>query len=87
MLIEPEGPSYEIELIGKRLTRSNQPTLSKSKSTPSKGPVLLSNKHFLTWGGVPLGRARQQSLALKNVSEQMLKLRLEMRCTHENFQV
>jgi hypothetical protein len=65
-----------------------QPKASPHRpALPSKGPHLLSNKHFLSWGGVPLGRARQQKLTLKNVADHMLKLRLEIKATHDNFQV
>ena len=90
MSIEPDGPSYEVPLEGNVIShhRSNQAHPSSKAGPPVvRGPQLLSNKSLLVWGGVPLGRARQQSLTLKNVCQQMLKLRLEIKATHENFQV
>ena len=85
MAVEPDGPSYEIQL--EATVTSGESHYAASKTTTSRSPPLLSNKSQLVWGGVPLGRARQQNLVLKNVAEQMLKLRLEVKAAHTHFQV
>ena len=86
MAIEPDGASYELQL---EAHVASQERLSRGMRAPTtaRGPQLLSNKSQLVWGGVPLGRARQQSIVFKNVAEQMLKLTLEIRAPHDNFQV
>ena len=85
MAVEPDGPSYEIQLEATTQTAGRERYVSSKPS--SCAPPLLSNKHLLAWGGVPIGRARQQNLVLKNVAQQMLKLRLEIRAPHDEFQV
>ncbi|XP_052011848.1 centrosomal protein of 192 kDa isoform X3 [Apodemus sylvaticus] len=66
IFVQPLGPQYEVMLRGEVIS-------SGSKSLPpgphcSDIPLILSNKQFLTWGGVPLGRTQLQKLALRNSS-------------------
>ena len=88
MQVEPDGQSYELELIGDTIV-APEPTDSALTSAiqNSKGPPLYSNKRFLAWGGVPVSRAHQQTITLKNVAEHMLKLRLEIKASHQDFNV
>lgn len=66
IFVQPLGPQYEVVLKGEVIS-------SGSKLLPP-GPhcsdisLILSNKQFLTWGGVPLGRTQLQKLALRNSS-------------------
>ncbi|XP_042539598.1 centrosomal protein of 192 kDa isoform X1 [Dipodomys spectabilis] len=65
IFVQPFGPQYEVLLKGEVIS---------SESTPLPGPCcsdipsILSNKQFLTWGGVPLGRTQLQKLALRSNS-------------------
>ncbi len=52
MYVEPDGPGYEIELRGEIGMSLPPPHLLQ----PNRGMLLLSNKHFLSWGGVSIGR-------------------------------
>ncbi|XP_064235526.1 centrosomal protein of 192 kDa isoform X1 [Aotus nancymaae] len=65
IFVQPFGPQYEVVLKGEVVS-------SESKRLPL-GPYLdipsiLSNKQFLAWGGVPLGRTQLLKLALRNNS-------------------
>ena len=54
MFVEPDGPGYEIQILG---DISNQMPMAPYPKQ-SVESVLLSNKHYLAWGGVALGRAK-----------------------------
>ncbi|XP_064150825.1 centrosomal protein of 192 kDa isoform X1 [Loxodonta africana] len=66
IFVQPFGPQYEVVLKGEVVSSGNKPlTLG---SCCSDTPSVLSNKQFLAWGGVPLGRTQLQKLALRNNS-------------------
>ncbi|XP_061427941.1 centrosomal protein of 192 kDa isoform X1 [Lethenteron reissneri] len=79
ILVLPMGPQYEVCLKGE--VQHPSPLLNI--------PPLLSNKQFLSWGGVSLGRATQQKLTLRNNSETAsLPLRMVIRGQdHDCFQL
>lgn len=71
ILVLPTGPQYEVVLKGEiclektgemylektgKSVVSGQ-SLSSGSSTPTDVPPILSNKQFMAWGGVTLGRA------------------------------
>ncbi|XP_077063730.1 centrosomal protein of 192 kDa [Siphateles boraxobius] len=69
ILVLPSGPQYEVMLKGEMV----QGVSGKVASLPSvlsqaDVPPILSNKQFMAWGGVTLGRAVQQKLVLRNNS-------------------
>ncbi|XP_072572907.1 centrosomal protein of 192 kDa isoform X1 [Paramormyrops kingsleyae] len=74
ILVLPSGPQYEVMLkgevtpedSGKRQSPVKVPPVGVVKS--SEVPPILSNKQFMAWGGVTLGRAVQQKLVLRNNS-------------------
>ena len=43
MYVEPDGESYEMQLVG--------------EVGENKEPLVFSNKQYLTWGGVQVGHA------------------------------
>ncbi|XP_012820826.2 centrosomal protein of 192 kDa isoform X4 [Xenopus tropicalis] len=63
--VQPSGPQYEVTVIGEteKMNSRNPPPL-----TSADVPPILSNKQFVAWGGVSLGRAVQQKLILRNTS-------------------
>ncbi|KAI8491129.1 hypothetical protein Bbelb_311700 [Branchiostoma belcheri] len=74
MCVRPAGPQYEVLLRGECVK------LEKKPHSAAEAPPVLSNKQFLSWGGVPMGRALQQKLVLRNSSQtQTLKLELTIR--------
>ncbi|CAH1277142.1 CEP192 [Branchiostoma lanceolatum] len=74
MCVRPGGPQYEVLLRGECVM------LEKKQHVAAEAPPVLSNKQFLSWGGVPMGRALQQKLVLRNSSQtQTLKLDLTIR--------
>ncbi|XP_043744826.1 centrosomal protein of 192 kDa isoform X5 [Cervus elaphus] len=66
IFVQPFGPQYEVMLKGEIVSSGNRPLAPESLS--SDIPSILSNKQFLAWGGVPLGRTQLQKLALRNNS-------------------
>ncbi|XP_037533103.1 centrosomal protein of 192 kDa [Nematolebias whitei] len=65
VLVLPSGPQYEMMLKGEVLpSDSGKP----APALTSDVPPILSNKQFVAWGGVTLGRAVQQKLVLRNNS-------------------
>ncbi|XP_006763354.1 PREDICTED: centrosomal protein of 192 kDa [Myotis davidii] len=66
IFVQPFGPQYEVVLKGEVVSSEN------NSLAPGSGcsdiPSILSNKQFLAWGGVPLGRTQLQKLALRNNS-------------------
>ncbi|KAK6185934.1 hypothetical protein SNE40_008063 [Patella caerulea] len=76
MGLEPDGPTYEIPVQGELI----------QAVAPPAGPLLLSDKHALPFGGVALGRAKQLRVTLKSNAHQALKLRVEIRSSSNTFQ-
>ncbi|XP_026149203.1 centrosomal protein of 192 kDa isoform X2 [Mastacembelus armatus] len=72
ILVLPSGPQYEVTLKGEVVTEdSGKPAISSAAVGPGLAnnvPPILSNKQFVAWGGVTLGRAVQQKLVLRNNS-------------------
>ncbi|KAF3821898.1 hypothetical protein GH733_009455 [Mirounga leonina] len=64
IFVQPFGPQYEVVLKGEVVSSGNKPLTPGSRCLAA--PSMLSNKQFLAWGGVPLGRTRLQKLALRN---------------------
>ncbi|XP_023931341.1 centrosomal protein of 192 kDa isoform X1 [Lingula anatina] len=62
---------------------------SKASSASAGHPpqTLLCNKHFLSWGGVPVGRSLHQKTTLCNASDEMIKLRLRIKGCTPDFQL
>lgn len=56
IFVQPFGPQYEVVLKGEVVPSENKPLASGSGC--SDIPSILSNKQFLAWGGVPLGRTQ-----------------------------
>ncbi|KAM5158224.1 centrosomal protein of 192 kDa [Mantella aurantiaca] len=65
LMVQPAGPQYEVMLVG-----DIEPSGNKNSATISYSdvPSILSNKQFIAWGGVGVGRAVQQKLILRNMS-------------------
>ncbi|XP_058534642.1 centrosomal protein of 192 kDa [Ochotona princeps] len=66
IFVQPFGPQYEVVLKGEVISAGSKPV--SPGSCFSDIPSILSNKQFLTWGGVPLGRTQLQKLALRSNS-------------------
>ncbi|XP_019380490.1 PREDICTED: centrosomal protein of 192 kDa isoform X2 [Gavialis gangeticus] len=66
ILVLPSGPQYEVVVKGEVEIMRNK-TLATAPSC-SDIPPILSNKQFVAWGGVALGRADLQKLTLRNNS-------------------
>ncbi|XP_044099598.1 centrosomal protein of 192 kDa isoform X1 [Neovison vison] len=64
IFVQPFGPQYEVVLKGEVVSSGSKPLAPASCC--SDVPAILSNKQFLAWGGVPLGRTQLQKLALRN---------------------
>lgn len=64
IFVQPFGPQYEVVLKGEVVSSGNKPLIPGSCC--SDIPSILSNKQFLAWGGVPLGRTQLQKLTLRN---------------------
>uniref|UniRef100_A0A3Q4BR57 Centrosomal protein 192 n=1 Tax=Mola mola TaxID=94237 RepID=A0A3Q4BR57_MOLML len=84
ILVLPSGPQYEVTLKGEVAPEdSGKPAIPSAAlfgpGVASDVPPILSNKQFVAWGGVTLGRA-QQKLVLRNNSSKMTQhLRLLIR--------
>ncbi|XP_061571947.1 centrosomal protein of 192 kDa [Cololabis saira] len=73
ILVLPSGPQYEVTLKGELIpAASGKPAPPSAPvygaALTSDVPPILSNKQFVAWGGVTLGRAVQQKLVLRNNS-------------------
>ncbi|XP_010791119.1 centrosomal protein of 192 kDa [Notothenia coriiceps] len=73
ILVLPSGPQYEVTLKGEVVPKDSgkAPSPSADVVVPAVAndvPPILSNKQFVAWGGVTLGRAVQQKLVLRNNS-------------------
>ncbi|XP_077383408.1 centrosomal protein of 192 kDa isoform X2 [Festucalex cinctus] len=73
ILVLPSGPQYEVKLKGEVVSEESGKLVASA--APAVGfcldsdvPPILSNKQFVAWGGVTLGRAVQQKLVLRNNS-------------------
>ncbi|XP_021120952.1 centrosomal protein of 192 kDa isoform X4 [Heterocephalus glaber] len=64
IFVHPCGPQYEVVLKGEAVSSGSQ-TVPPGPCCPDL-PSLLSNKQFLAWGGVPLGRTQLQKLVLRS---------------------
>ncbi|XP_037393064.1 centrosomal protein of 192 kDa [Pygocentrus nattereri] len=80
ILVLPSGPQFEVVLKGEVVQGKSENVTSAMGSVPyGDVPPILSNKQFMAWGGVTLGRAVQQKLVLKNNSattSQQLRLHI-----------
>uniref|UniRef100_UPI00398F3BB2 centrosomal protein of 192 kDa isoform X2 n=1 Tax=Pristiophorus japonicus TaxID=55135 RepID=UPI00398F3BB2 len=65
--VQPFGPQYDVGLKGLLGRPESVQSISSSNSLADIPPI-LSNKQFMSWGGVSLGRAVQQKLILRNNS-------------------
>uniref|UniRef100_A0A8C6TWB5 Centrosomal protein 192 n=1 Tax=Neogobius melanostomus TaxID=47308 RepID=A0A8C6TWB5_9GOBI len=85
ILVLPSGPQYEVTLKGEVAKGNSGKQAISSSSVQEPGlandiPPILSNKQFVAWGGVTLGRAIQQKLVLRNNSKtETQQLRLLIR--------
>ncbi|KAM9798612.1 centrosomal protein of 192 kDa [Neosynchiropus ocellatus] len=73
ILVMPSGPEYELNLKGEVVPENPGKTSGHSPTAPAPVvnedvPSILSNRQFVTWGGVTLGQAVQQKLILRNNS-------------------
>ncbi|XP_069813914.1 centrosomal protein of 192 kDa isoform X2 [Dendropsophus ebraccatus] len=68
IIVQPSGPQYEVTLIGESELLVNKNSTNLPPLNNSDVPPILSNKQFISWGGVALGRAVQQKLTLRNTS-------------------
>ncbi|MCJ8728567.1 hypothetical protein PDJAM_G00005970 [Pangasius djambal] len=78
ILVLPSGPQYEVVLKGE-VVQGSSGNVTSAQVLVAHGevPPILSNKQFMAWGGVTLGRAVQQKLVLRNnspTSSQQLRL-------------
>ncbi|XP_046585004.1 LOW QUALITY PROTEIN: centrosomal protein of 192 kDa-like [Haliotis rubra] len=74
MYLLQDGTMYELVLKGEV-----QPT--------PHGPFLLSDKSYLAFGGVAIGRAKQQKVTILNNAPQSLKLSVDIRSDTNCFQL
>ncbi|XP_071092273.1 centrosomal protein of 192 kDa-like [Haliotis cracherodii] len=74
MYLLQDGTMYELVLKGEV-----QPT--------PRGPFLLSDKSYLAFGGVAIGRAKQQKVTILNNAPQSLKLSVDIRSDTNCFQL
>lgn len=85
ILVLPSGPQYEVTLKGEVAKENSGKQAISSSSVQASSlandvPPILSNKQFVAWGGVTLGRAIQQKLVLRNNSKlETQQLRLLIR--------
>ena len=59
MFVEPDGPGYDIDVIGHINTNlpSSSNTGSSSGSNRARSAMLHSDKNQVVWGGVALGKS------------------------------
>uniref|UniRef100_A0A8C4NED5 Uncharacterized protein n=1 Tax=Eptatretus burgeri TaxID=7764 RepID=A0A8C4NED5_EPTBU len=72
----PTGPTYEVMLCGQVADPTAQRPVSPSFP---EIPPLLSNRQYLSWGGVTLGRAQMKVILRNSSDNQTLNLRLIVR--------
>ncbi|XP_021379779.1 uncharacterized protein LOC110467151 [Mizuhopecten yessoensis] len=76
MRILPDGPDYEVTVLGKLV-----------KEQTAKAPPLMSDKHFVCYGGVTVDQAVQKKVTLWNKSEISCRVRIEIRSSSWDFQL
>uniref|UniRef100_A0A3Q0R8T1 Centrosomal protein 192 n=1 Tax=Amphilophus citrinellus TaxID=61819 RepID=A0A3Q0R8T1_AMPCI len=85
ILVLPSGPQYEVTLKGEVTPEdSGKPSLPSAAAVCGPGltnnvPPILSNKQFVAWGGVTLGRAQQKLVLRNNSTDVTQQLRLLIR--------
>lgn len=58
ILVLPNGPQYEVMLKGEMVQEVSRKMASPhAVFSQAEVPPILSNKQFMAWGGVTLGRA------------------------------
>lgn len=58
ILVLPSGPQYEVMLKGEMVQGVSGKVVSPpAVLSQAEVPPILSNKQFMAWGGVTLGRA------------------------------
>lgn len=57
ILVLPGGPQYEVMVKGEVLQGVSGKLDSSAVLQQGEVPSILSNKQFMAWGGVTLGRA------------------------------
>ncbi|XP_075777128.1 centrosomal protein of 192 kDa isoform X2 [Pelodiscus sinensis] len=83
ILVLPSGPQYEVVVKGEVKILGNR-SLATISCYPDIPPI-LSNKQFMSWGGVTLGQTVQQKLTLRNNSPSATQhLRLLIRGQDQN---
>lgn len=70
MIVEPNGPSYEISLTAEIL-----PNISILREIS----CFLSSREFLAWSGVAVGKSNEQTITFKNTLNQFLMLNMEVK--------
>ncbi|MEE6464584.1 hypothetical protein FKM82_006296 [Ascaphus truei] len=68
IMVQPSGPQYEVMLVGETEMPGNRNSMNTQSFDSADVPPILSNKQFIAWGGVTLGRTVQQKLILRNTS-------------------
>ena len=57
ILVLPSGPQYEVALRGEVTPEHHGKPTASAPGPAADVPPILSNKQFVAWGGVTLGRA------------------------------
>ncbi|XP_060679851.1 centrosomal protein of 192 kDa isoform X3 [Hemiscyllium ocellatum] len=73
ILVQPFGPQYQVALKGLLGKPESVQSITSSSNSSTGVPPILSNKQFMSWGGVSLGRAVQQKLILRNNSSSVIQ--------------
>ncbi|XP_075070503.1 centrosomal protein of 192 kDa [Mixophyes fleayi] len=68
IMVQPSGPQYEVMLVGETELPGNKNSMNSTPMSCSDVPPILSNRQFMSWGGVAFGRTVQQKLILRNTS-------------------
>uniref|UniRef100_A0A3P8W3G6 Centrosomal protein 192 n=1 Tax=Cynoglossus semilaevis TaxID=244447 RepID=A0A3P8W3G6_CYNSE len=83
ILVLPSGPQYEVTLKGTVVPedygKSAIPSAVAGPGLSKDIPPILSNKQFIAWGGVTLGRAQQKLVLRNNSNNSTQQLRLLIR--------
>uniref|UniRef100_A0A3Q3GE34 Centrosomal protein 192 n=1 Tax=Labrus bergylta TaxID=56723 RepID=A0A3Q3GE34_9LABR len=84
ILVLPSGPQYEVTMKGEVIPEESRKPAFPSSAVIGPGvaadvPPILSNKQFVAWGGVTLGRAQQKLVLRNNSTNVTQQLRLLIR--------
>uniref|UniRef100_A0A3Q3JVJ4 Centrosomal protein 192 n=1 Tax=Monopterus albus TaxID=43700 RepID=A0A3Q3JVJ4_MONAL len=84
ILVLPSGPQYEVTMKGEVAPEdSGKPHIPSAAvfepGLASNIPPILSNKQFVAWGGISLGRAQQKLVLRNNSTSTTQQLRLLIR--------